>query len=53
MPPEVVKQQLYTPKADIWSLGCLVIEMATGEHPWRNMEATQALFKVQIFFFFG
>lgn len=46
MAPEVVKQTLYTRKADIWSLGCLIVEMFTGEHPFPKMNQLQAIFKI-------
>lgn len=46
MAPEVVKQTAYTKKADIWSVGCLVVEMLTGEHPWPNLTQMQAIFRV-------
>jgi len=46
MAPEVVKQTSYTAKADIWSLGCLCVEMLTGEHPWANLTQMQAIFKI-------
>jgi mitogen-activated protein kinase kinase kinase len=46
MAPEVVKQTAYTKKADIWSVGCLVVEMLTGDHPWGNLTQMQAIFKV-------
>jgi len=46
MAPEVVKQSVHTVKADIWSLGCLVVEMLTGEHPWPNLSQMQAIFKI-------
>ncbi|KAK4698471.1 mitogen-activated protein kinase kinase kinase, partial [Phenoliferia sp. Uapishka_3] len=47
MAPEVVKQTSYTSKADIWSLGCLVVEMLTGQHPWANLTQMQAIFRVR------
>jgi mitogen-activated protein kinase kinase kinase len=46
MAPEVVKQTSYTRKADIWSLGCLVVEMLTGSHPFPDFSQMQAIFKV-------
>ena len=46
MAPEVVKQTAYTRKADIWSLGCLIVEMLTGSHPHPNMTQLQAIFKI-------
>ncbi len=46
MAPEVVKQSGHTQKADIWSVGCLVVEMLTGEHPWAQLTQMQAIFKV-------
>ncbi|KAH7160006.1 kinase-like domain-containing protein [Dactylonectria estremocensis] len=46
MAPEVVKQTSYTLKADIWSLGCLVVEMMTGSHPFPDCSQLQAIFKI-------
>lgn len=46
MAPEVVKQTGHTRKADIWSVGCLVVEMLTGEHPWAQLTQMQAIFKI-------
>ena len=46
MAPEVVKQEPYTRKADIWSLGCLVVEMLTGSHPFPSLNQMQAIFKI-------
>ncbi|EKM82649.1 hypothetical protein AGABI1DRAFT_68456 [Agaricus bisporus var. burnettii JB137-S8] len=46
MAPEVVKQSGHTLKADIWSVGCLVVEMLTGEHPWAQLTQMQAIFKI-------
>ena len=46
MAPEVVKQTSYTRKADIWSLGCLIVEMFTGTHPFPNFSQLQAIFQI-------
>ncbi|CAG8531530.1 8008_t:CDS:2 [Paraglomus occultum] len=46
MAPEVVKQTTYTTKADIWSLGCLVIELFTGKRPFPTLHYAQAVFKI-------
>ena len=46
MAPEVVKQTSYTRKADIWSLGCLVVEMFTGTHPFPDCSQLQAIFRI-------
>lgn len=34
MAPEILLKERYGRRVDIWSLGCVVIEMASGEHPW-------------------
>lgn len=46
MAPEVVKQAATTQKADIWSTGCVVIEMFTGKHPFPDFSQMQAIFKI-------
>ncbi|XP_016473374.2 mitogen-activated protein kinase kinase kinase 1 [Nicotiana tabacum] len=49
MAPEVVnrKNQGYGQAADIWSLGCTVLEMLTRQFPYSHLEnQMQALFKI-------
>lgn len=46
MAPEVVKQVAYTDKADVWSVGCLVVEMYTGRHPYPGLSQMQAIFQI-------
>ena len=36
MAPEILLNKGIHRKADIWSLGCLIIEMAVGGNPWGN-----------------
>ena len=49
MAPEVITQKGYGRSADIWSLGCVIIEMTTGKRPWSEMENMhQIMFKVCI-----
>ncbi|KAE9603261.1 hypothetical protein Lal_00008294 [Lupinus albus] len=48
MAPEVVnlKNQGYGLAADIWSLGCTVLEMLTRQPPYSDLEGMQALFRI-------
>ncbi|OQD74360.1 hypothetical protein PENDEC_c011G02066 [Penicillium decumbens] len=46
MAPEVVRQTAHTKKADIWSLGCLVVEMLSGVHPFPDCSQLQAIFAI-------
>ncbi|KAJ3697749.1 hypothetical protein LUZ61_001454 [Rhynchospora tenuis] len=47
MAPEVVNpKKAYGLAADIWSLGCTVLEMLTHQIPYPNVEWMQAFFKI-------
>ncbi|KAK4482890.1 hypothetical protein RD792_010063 [Penstemon davidsonii] len=47
MAPEVIVQSGHSYSADIWSVGCTVIEMATGKAPWsQQYQEVAALFHV-------
>lgn len=47
MAPEMVdSKQGYSAKVDIWSLGCIVLEMFAGKRPWSNLEVVAAMFKI-------
>ncbi|VFQ65246.1 unnamed protein product [Cuscuta campestris] len=47
MAPEVILQTGHNFSADIWSVGCTVIEMATGRPPWSEQyQEVAALFHI-------
>lgn len=53
MAPEVVQSARkgekhgYNGKVDIWSLGCVVLEMWAGRRPWQDTDAIAVLFEVR------
>lgn len=48
MAPEVIRSQGegYSAKVDIWSLGCVVLEMFAGRRPWSKEETVGAIYKL-------
>ena len=38
MAPEVITQTGHGRKADVWSVGCTVLQMCTGVPPWKTMK---------------
>jgi serine/threonine protein kinase len=40
MAPEVISGEGWNNKADVWSLGCVLIEMLTGKVPWSDISTT-------------
>ena len=51
MAPEVVHTQKkgYNFKIDIWSVGCVVLEMWAGMRPWMGEETVAVMYKVPFF----
>ncbi|XP_064646116.1 mitogen-activated protein kinase kinase kinase 2-like isoform X2 [Lineus longissimus] len=46
MSPEVINGDGYGRKADVWSVGCTVVEMLTKAPPWAEFEGMAAIFKI-------
>ncbi|XP_012841581.1 PREDICTED: mitogen-activated protein kinase kinase kinase 2 [Erythranthe guttata] len=47
MAPETARGEEQGFAADVWALGCTVVEMATGSHPWPEMkDPAAALYRV-------
>ncbi|EAU85791.2 STE/STE11/cdc15 protein kinase [Coprinopsis cinerea okayama7 len=46
MAPEVIEQSGATTASDIWSVGCVVIELLEGRPPYHNLDPMPALFRI-------
>lgn len=46
MAPEVVELKAVTTAADIWSVGCLAIELLTGNPPYYDLQPMSALYNI-------
>ncbi|KAJ3087787.1 Serine/threonine-protein kinase 25 [Quaeritorhiza haematococci] len=46
MAPEIIKRAQYDFKADIWSLGITIIELATGNPPFADQDPRRAIFLI-------
>lgn len=44
--PEVIRCEEYSYPADIWSIGCTLIEMLTGKPPYDDLQDVACLFKM-------
>lgn len=44
MAPEIIREKPIGTRSDIWSLGMLMLELATGMHPWPDIKDLGDLF---------
>ena len=43
MAPEILFGAPYGRRADIWALGCTILEIASGQHPWAKESGTESM----------
>ncbi|XP_049850344.1 ras GTPase-activating-like protein rgaA [Schistocerca gregaria] len=46
MAPEIIMMNKAQPSSDIWSLGCTIIELKTGEPPYYHMPQLSAMYHI-------
>jgi serine/threonine protein kinase len=46
MSPEVIRETGHGSKADIWSIGATIFEMATGSPPWSEHSPLSAIYVI-------
>ncbi|KAI7995633.1 Mitogen-activated protein kinase kinase kinase 18 [Camellia lanceoleosa] len=49
MAPKLILHEEYEPHADIWAIGCTVLQMLTGKEPWKHdkgAEVATILFRI-------
>lgn len=46
MAPEVVELKTVTTASDIWSVGCLAVELLTGQPPYFDLQPMSALYNI-------
>ncbi|CAF0975511.1 unnamed protein product [Adineta ricciae] len=44
--PEIIQGNIFGRKADIWSLGCTIVEMLTTGPPWQHLQPIAAIFHI-------
>ena len=44
--PQVIEMTSVTSASDIWSVGCLAIELLTGQAPYFDLQPMSALFRI-------
>ena len=44
--PQVIEMTSVSSASDIWSVGCLAIELLTGSPPYSELQPMSALFRV-------
>lgn len=47
MPPEALKNNIYSTKSDIWSIGIMAYELLHGDTPWQCKTERELIDKMQ------